>query len=240
MTRAATSTNDAGLSAAIVARKGRGGALGSSPDPRVLLIDGHKDFRDALRSVLEEQGIGVVAEAADMGAGVQAARETRPHLVVVDPNVLSAETSGQIADLADLAPVVVLKNVIAEGVVEAIVAAASGYLLRDMPVEEPGSPITAAAAGGAPIAPQVATSLLTDVRTRAADAAAAAALGRELSERELDVLKLLTEGKGNIEIAAVLSISPKTVQHHVSSILGKLGTENRIQAAVYAARSGIV
>jgi DNA-binding NarL/FixJ family response regulator len=208
---------------------------------RVVLIDDDEILRSGLRSLLEEQGIGVVAEVAILAAGVQEVRKTRPDVVVFDPDVPGAETRRQIAALAALAPVLVLTNVTTEEtVIEAVVAGASGYLLKGVSIDELVYAITASAAGGLTMSPEAATALRPPLRARAPETAAAHAIGRKLSERELEVLKLLTEGKGNIEIAEVLAISPKTVQHHVSSILEKLGAENRIQAAVYAARSGIL
>jgi DNA-binding NarL/FixJ family response regulator len=219
-----------------------GGAISSSPvGLRVALVDGHDTFRGRLRSLLEEQGIDVVAESGSATVGAQKARETRPDLVVVDPDSGPTHTQGQIAELAAVAPVLVLTTVSREeSVIDAIVAGACGYVLKDAPTEEVISSVVAAAAGGAPVSPEVAPALFAPLRARAAGAAGASTIGRELTGRELDVLKLLAEGKGNIEIADVLAISPKTVQHHVSNILDKVGAENRIQAAVYAARSGIV
>jgi two-component system, NarL family, response regulator LiaR len=219
-----------------------GAALKGAPMGfQVALIDGHDSFRRRLRNLLGEYGIDVVAESSSTAAGAQEARERKPDLIVVDPESRFTTAKKQIAELSAVAPVLVLTNIATEeSVVEAMVAGASGYVLKEAPIEQLVSSIAAAAAGGAPMSPEVAPALLAPLRARAADAAAAATIERQLSERELDVLKLLAEGKGNIEIAEMLLISPKTVQHHVSNILEKLGAENRIQAAVYAARSGIV
>jgi DNA-binding NarL/FixJ family response regulator len=101
------------------------------------------------------------------------------------------------------------------------------------------SAIAGAASRGAPMSPEMATDLPPLLRARAAEAAAAPSTG-ELSAREREVLKLLVAGQGNVEIAGALSISPKTVEYYVSDILEKLGAENRVQAAVYATRCGIV
>jgi DNA-binding NarL/FixJ family response regulator len=107
--------------------------------------------------------------------------------------------------------------------------------LKDASIDEIVAGVRAAAAGDALISPKVATTLLDQIRSGAAGEPHA-----ELSERECDVLRLVAEGKDNNEIAERLFISPQTVKNHISNILAKLQMENRIQAAVYAVRQGIV
>jgi len=125
-------------------------------------------------------------------------------------------------------------------VMEAVEAGASGYLLKDAGIEELLAGIRAVAAGEALMSPMVAARLLDRVRARSRPTPHDAYLARELSERELEVLRLIADGRDNGEIASALVISPKTVKNHISNILAKLQMENRIQAAVYAVRSGIV
>jgi two-component system nitrate/nitrite response regulator NarL len=129
-------------------------------------------------------------------------------------------------------------------VVEAIVAGACGFLLKDADPADIAAAVKAAAAGESVISPQIAGELLARVRERdvpvtATSHDAAKAIRASLTERELDVLRLLAAGKSNPDIGRELHLSPKTVKNHIASILTKLQLENRIQAAVHAVRSGI-
>jgi two-component system NarL family response regulator len=123
---------------------------------------------------------------------------------------------------------------------DAIFAGACGYLLKDASVEDVMRGIQAAAIGESLISPTIASKVLERVRAATASPEAEETIRAELSEREIEVLKLIANGKDNSQIAADLHISPKTVKNHISNILMKLQIENRIQAAVYAVRSGIV
>ena len=125
-----------------------------------------------------------------------------------------------------------------DDVTEAILAGASGYVLKESPVEEVVAGIQAAAAGQALISPRIATLLLGRLREQAQAQRDVAVM--HLSERELDVLGLLADGKANHEIAEALYISPSTVRNHVANILAKLHVDNRVQAAVRAVRGRIV
>ena len=122
--------------------------------------------------------------------------------------------------------------------IDAILAGACGYLLKDASIDELLRGIDAAVAGDSLMSPAVAAKLVQ--RIRAPSARPRRPVRAELSERELDVLRLIANGKDNATIAGALHISPKTVKNHISNILMKLGIENRIQAAVYAVRSGLV
>jgi two-component system, NarL family, response regulator LiaR len=113
-------------------------------------------------------------------------------------------------------------------------------VLKDASIEQVVAGIRAAGAGESLISPAIATKLLQRVRTTASSRREAELIESELSEREIQVLKLVANGKDNAGIAAELQISPKTVKNHISNILMKLQIENRIQAAVYAVRSGLV
>jgi DNA-binding NarL/FixJ family response regulator len=125
-----------------------------------------------------------------------------------------------------------------EDVVRAILAGACGYVLKDTELAELLRGIRAALDGDAFVSPKIAATLLRQLRGSTAAPSAAAA--GDLSGRELDVLRLIARGKETAEIASQLHISPKTVKHHISSILTKLGVDNRIQAAIYAIRNAIV
>jgi DNA-binding NarL/FixJ family response regulator len=124
-------------------------------------------------------------------------------------------------------------------VMDAILAGACGYLLKDSSIEDLMQGIRAASVGEALISPHIAAKVLQ--RIRAAGVQDDTAVARpELSERETEVLRLIANGKDNAQIAKDLHISPKTVKNHISNILMKLQIENRIQAAVYAVRRGLV
>src|ERR671937_911908 len=146
-----------------------------------------------------------------------------------------------LSTLAPLTRVVVLTISDQDGdVMDAILAGACGYLLKDASIQELMQGIRAAAVGESLISPTIAAKVLRRVRSSSSQPEIERTIRAELSEREIEVLKLIANGKDNAEIAGELHISPKTVKNHISNILMKLQIENRIQAAVYAVRSGIV
>jgi len=210
----------------------------------VLLVDDHDLFRSGLRSLLEEQGLQVVGEADNGRAALQFVGELAPDVVIMDlkmPGLTGVETTRQVSSIAPRTRVVVLTiSADDDDVMDAVMAGACGYLLKDSSIDQLIAGIRAAAGGDSLISPQIAAKLLQRLRAQTADAVAARAIRTELSERELEVLRLIANGKDNAEIARELYISPKTVKNHISNILMKLQIENRIQAAVYAVRSGIV
>ena len=211
---------------------------------RVLLVDDHDLFRTGLRNLLEEQGVQVVAEASAGGEAVKIVRELAPDVVVMDlnmPGMNGVEATRHITALAPLTRVVVLTISDQDAdVMDAILAGACGYLLKDSSIQELMRGIQAAAIGESLISPNIAAKVLQRIRATSASPEAAETIRSELSEREVEVLKLIANGKDNADIARQLHISPKTVKNHISNILMKLQIENRIQAAVYAVRSGIV
>jgi DNA-binding NarL/FixJ family response regulator len=125
-------------------------------------------------------------------------------------------------------------------VMDAIMAGACGYLLKDAAITDLMRGIQSAAVGEALVSPAIATKVLQRMRATTTSQHEADLIESELSDREIQVLKLIANGKDNAMIAADLHISPKTVKNHISNILMKLQIQNRIQAAVYAVRSGIV
>jgi DNA-binding NarL/FixJ family response regulator len=211
---------------------------------RVVLVDDHDLFRTGLRNLLEEQeGVQVLGEAADGAEAVQLVREAAPDVVVMDlnmPKMSGVEATKQITAESPLTRVIVLTISDQDAdVMDAIVAGACGYLLKDATIESVVSGIRSAAIGASLISPTIASKVLQRVRSTTADTDMADAITAELSDRELQVLKLIANGKDNAQIAAELVISPKTVKNHISNILMKLQIHNRIQAAVYAVRSGL-
>ena len=211
---------------------------------RVLLVDDHDLFRTGLRTLLEEQSVQVVGEADNGRAALRLVGELAPDVVVMDlkmPGLTGVETTRQVSSIAPRTRVVVLTiSVDDDDVMAALLAGACGYLLKDSPIDQLIAGIHAAATGESLISPQIAAKVLQRLRAQTPDAAAAETVRTELSERELEVLRLIAIGKDNAEIARDLFISPNTVKNHISNILLKLQIENRIQAAVYAVRSGIV
>jgi DNA-binding NarL/FixJ family response regulator len=212
--------------------------------PRILLVDDHDLFRAGLRNLLSEQGVEVAGEASTGAEALRMVREVAPEVVVMDlnmPGISGVEAIRQISMIAPLTRVVVLTISDADDdVIDAIVAGACGYVLKDASIEQVVAGIRSAAAGESLISPAIATKLLQRVRATASSRREAELIESALSEREIQVLKLVANGKDNAGIAAELHISPKTVKNHISNILMKLQIENRIQAAVYAVRSGLV
>jgi two-component system, NarL family, response regulator LiaR len=212
--------------------------------PSVLLVDDHDLFRTGLRNLLEEQGVRVVAEASTGREALRQVRELAPEVVLMDlnmPGMSGVEATREIASVAPLTRVVVLTISDRDrDIVDAILAGACGYLLKDASIHDLLRGISAAAVGESLISPQIASKVLRELRAAQPVPEAADRLRNELTERELEVLRLIANGKDNAQIAAELHISAKTVKNHISNILMKLQIQNRIQAAVYAVRSGIV
>jgi DNA-binding NarL/FixJ family response regulator len=211
---------------------------------RVLLVDDHDLFRTGLKNLLEEQGVQIVGEAANGQTALRLVPELVPDIVIMDlnmPGLSGVETTRHLTGMAPLARVVVLTiSVEDDDIMDAVMAGACGYLLKDSSIDELLAGIRAAAAGESLISPQIAAKVLQRLRSQGRSEGAAETIRAELSDREVEVLKLIANGKDNAEIARELFISPKTVKNHISNILMKLQIQNRIQAAVYAVRSGIV
>jgi DNA-binding NarL/FixJ family response regulator len=207
-------------------------------DPiRILIADDHQVVRQGIRvSLGVDPALEVVGEAADGAEAVSLARRLRPDVVLMD--LLMPEMDGIAAtelirrELPET-EVVALTSVLEDAsVVGAVRAGAIGYLLKDTLAPDLRRAIKAAAAGQVQLSPSAAARLMREVK--APDRPEA------LSQRELEVLRLLARGLANKEIARDLGITEKTVKTHVSSILGKLGVQSRTQAALYAGRVGVV
>jgi NarL family two-component system response regulator LiaR len=208
---------------------------------RILLVDDHELFRVGLRELLEEEGFEV-ADAASGEAALRHCRAFRPDVVVMDmnmPGMSGIEATRRLLEAQPAAAVLML-TVAAddERVLEAIRAGATGYLLKEARLAEIVAGVKAAADGRSPIAPGVAGALVASVRAGGGSASGPAA--SSLTDRERAVLALLAQGYDNRAIARRLFVSPSTVKNHVSSVLAKLGVENRVQAAAYAVRQGFV
>jgi NarL family two-component system response regulator LiaR len=212
---------------------------------RVLVVDDHDLFRSGLRALLEEEGFRVI----DVEGGAQAVRRVSaapPDVVLMDlnmPEMSGVEATRELKRIAPGVPVIMLTvSSDDDHVLDAVRAGAAGYLLKDAALDDIATAIRAAAAGGAAIAPRVAGGLLALVRREhhAPDTLVKARPWPDLSPREREILAQLTHGAENADIARRLHISLGTVKNHVSTILQKLGVENRVQAAVYAIRHDLV
>jgi DNA-binding NarL/FixJ family response regulator len=207
-------------------------------------VDDHDLFRTGLRNLLEQQGVDIVGEAASGTEALKIVREGAPDVVIMDlnmPGMGGVEATRHMSRDAPLTRVIVLTiSEEEQDVMDAILAGACGYLLKDASIQDLMQGIQAASVGESLISPHIAGKVLQHVRATTAAPEAAATIRAELSDREIQVLKLIANGKDNALIARELHISPKTVKNHISNILMKLQIENRIQAAVYAVRSGIV
>jgi DNA-binding NarL/FixJ family response regulator len=209
---------------------------------RVVIADDHPFYRQGLAELLTKSGIEVVGEAPDGQVALEVVGETAPDVVVMDlnmPGLSGAEATQRLTERNPSARVLVL-SVSAEevDVTDAILAGAMGYVLKDSPVEEVVAGIKAAAKGESLISPRIASQLIRKIRVREEEAPALPPL--PLSDRELEVLRLVAEGRTNQEIGEALFIGPSTARNHISSILMKLQVDNRVQAAVRAVRDRMV
>jgi DNA-binding NarL/FixJ family response regulator len=213
-------------------------------EPRVLLVDDHDLFRAGLRNLLEDQGVQIIGECTNGRDALRAVKDLAPDVVVMDlnmPGISGVEATRQISMIAPLTRVLVLTISDQDAdVMDAILAGACGYLLKDASITELLQGIRSAAVGESLVSPVIAAKVLQRVRASSASRREADVIQSELSDREIEVLKLIANGKDNAMIAGELHISPKTVKNHISNILMKLQIDNRIQAAVFAVRSGIV
>jgi two-component system, NarL family, response regulator LiaR len=213
--------------------------------PGVFIVDDHSFFRAGLRSVLTEHGFTIVGDAPSGEAALALIERRNPDIVVMDlamPGMSGAEATREIARRFPHVAVLVMTVSAGEAeVLEALEAGAAGYLLKDSQPDEIVRAVEAAVSGDAPLSPRVARLVVQRARMMPGGGAEAAALAaEELTDREREVLRLLAEGLDNREIAEALFLSPTTVKRHVSSIVAKLGVSNRMQAAIWAVRSGLV
>ncbi len=209
---------------------------------RVVVVDDHELFRGGLVQLLGEHGIDVVAEVALAAEGIERTVELAPDVVLMDlnlPGMSGIEATGRLGTLAPHVRVLVLSVVADEvDVLEALLAGACGYLVKDAPTDQIIEGIGAAARGESSISPRIASQLIRRVRQPAQLEQTSTAFG--LTPRELEILELIARGMDNPEIAQTLFLSQHTIKNHVSSILVKLQVKNRVQAAVRAVRRGLV
>jgi DNA-binding NarL/FixJ family response regulator len=213
-----------------------------SRTPRVVLADYHHFFREGLREMLSAAGMSVVGEAADSDAALAMVREREPDVVVIDPRMPGATGVEAVRRIVSTRPesrvVVLTAPTEQRDVLDAVAAGACCYLLKDTCLEELLGSVRLAAAGHAVLSREIVRALAAHVRT-GSQAAGADGDGPALTAREQDVLRLIVQGDDNATIGRELAISRHTVKQHVTSIFGKLGVQNRVQAAVCAVRAGL-
>jgi len=217
-------------------------------DPiRVLVVDDHALFRRGLEMVLiQESDIEVIGEAADDEAAVARAAELLPDVVLLDvrmPKGSGIEACAAIKDVAPSARIIMLTISDEEAdLYEAIKAGATGYLLKEISIDEVAAAVRSVYDGQSLISPSMASKLLTEFALMAkhTNDRNNQVPAPRLTDRELEVLKLVARGLNNRDIAHELFISENTVKNHIRNILDKLGLHSRNEAVLYAIKENLI
>jgi len=230
-----------------------GAASGSADSPasdpiRALIVDDHALFRRGLEMVLAaEDDIELVGEASDGAEAVQKAGESLPDVVLMDirmPKSSGIEACRAMKEVAPSSKIVMLTiSDEEEDLFEAIRAGASGYLLKDIPLDEVADVVRAVHGGQSLINPSMAAKLLTEfaaLNKRDQEERAEQVPAPKLTDREMQVLKLVAKGMNNRDIAKELFISENTVKNHVRNILEKLQIHSRMEAVMIAVREKLI
>jgi NarL family two-component system response regulator LiaR len=209
---------------------------------RILLVDDHAVVRQGLKAFLAtEADIEVVGEASNGREAVEQVKRLKPDVVLMDLVMPQLDGIGATAEIKASSPdvdVIAMTSFIEdEKVFGAMRAGATGYVLKDADPDDVVHAIRSAAAGEVHLDPRVARRLMEELHPSKQKPTPTQ---EALSEREIEVLKLVAKGYSNQVIGEHLIISPKTAKTHVSNILSKLGLSSRTQAAVYAMREGLV
>lgn len=212
---------------------------------RVLVVDDHALFRRGLENVLaDELDVEIVGEAADGEQAVQRAIETAPDIVLMDirmPKGGGIDACRAIKDVVPSAKIIMLTISDEEAdLYEAIKAGATGYLLKEIPIDEVASSVRAVQGGQSLISPSMASKLLTEFATMVKRDGREQVPAPRLTDREMDVLRLVARGLNNRDIGRELFISENTVKNHVRNILEKLQLHSRMEAVVYAVREKLL
>lgn len=210
---------------------------------KVLIVDDHHVVRQGLRTFLDlHEDILVVGEAGDGETAVEMVRQLNPDVVLMDlvmPRLDGIAATRQVKSMAPDVKVIALTSFTEdEKVFPAIQAGASGYLLKDVSPDDLVEAIRAAFRGEARLHPDVLRKLMEQVAIQTSPVREP--MVENLTERELDVVRLVAQGCSNHTIAEELVISEKTVKTHISNILSKLHLEDRTQLAIYALKKGLV
>ncbi len=235
-----------------------GGSPGSSAAPqdallpaepiRTMIVDDHALFRRGLEMVLAgEPDIELVGQASDGAEAVEKAAESVPDIVLMDirmPRSNGIEACRAMKEAAPSAKIIILTiSDEEEDLFEAIRAGASGYLLKDIPLDEVADTVRAVHGGQSLINPSMAGKLLTEfaaLARRDDEERAQEVPAPRLTEREMQVLKLVARGMNNRDIAKELFISENTVKNHVRNILEKLQIHSRMEAVMVAVREKLI
>ena len=208
----------------------------------VLLADDHRVVREGVRAMFSiHPDIDIVGEAGSGKEAVELAKQHAPDVILMDlimPEMDGVEATRQVCIASPRSQVIVLTSYHQDKhIFPAIRAGAISYILKDIEPAELVDAVRKAAIGEATLHPRIAARVVKEIYgSRDTEVNPFT----ELSDREIDVLKLIAQGQSNANIAATLVISPQTVKRHVSNILGKLHLADRTQAAVFAWREGIV
>jgi DNA-binding NarL/FixJ family response regulator len=215
-----------------------------APPIRVLVVDGQALFRHGLTSVLSAAvDLAVVGEATDGMEAIEQAAELEPDVVLMDvrmPTVSGIEAARRIRVAQPTVRILMLtESEDDEDLFGAVRAGATGYLLKEVAIDEIADAIRAVANGQALVAPSMTTKLLSEFNALSRRLEEEHD-GRRLTDRELEVLRLIARGMSNKDIAAELVIAENTVRNHVRNILEKLQVRSRVEAAMYAVREKLV
>jgi two-component system NarL family response regulator len=211
----------------------------------VLIVDDHALFRRGLELVLAaEPDLDVVGEAGDGVEAIERATELTPDVVLMDvrmPGVGGIEATRRIRNAHPSTKVVMLTvSEDEEDLFAAIRAGATGYLLKEVSIDEVADAVRAVARGQALVTPSMASKLLGEFNALSRRVDAQHGSAPRLTDREVEVLKLVAKGMTNKDIAAELVIAENTVKNHVRNILEKLGLKSRMEAAIHAVREKLV
>ncbi len=208
---------------------------------RVLLVDDHPLFRDGVRSLLEARGVEVVGEAGDGQEALEAALRLRPDVILMDitmPRMDGLEATRLIkVRLPEVKIVILTVSDEDRTLFEAIKSGAQGYLLKDLQADEFFSLLSGIDRGEAPISRGLAGRILEEFAGHRAERTEPGAQD-DLTDREWEVLRCVSSGASNREVASTLHISENTVKFHMKNILDKLHLRNRAEVVAYAARKG--
>ena len=209
---------------------------------RLMLADDHRMLREGLRRSMTEAGFDVVGEAGDGVEAIAMADDLQPDVILMDvpmPNCDGVEACRRVIESgSDTRVVMLTMHADQEVLANAIRAGAIGYLTKDSSTREIADAVRMAVEGDTVLSPQLARTMLEEVRKL--DAPGTHEAERVISDREVEVLQLIADGCSTPEVAAQLYISQKTVKNHLASIYQKLDARDRTQAVLAAVRMGIV
>jgi two-component system response regulator NreC len=210
---------------------------------RVLLADDHGIVRRGLRSLLEEAGVSVVAEAADGLEAIRMTEEHRPDLIILDigmPKLSGIEVAARSQKLERPPRVIILSMHADESyIIRALAAGARAYLLKDA-TDEDLVPAVRAVGAGKPFFSPTVTAVLVEDSVRALQKRGLSDSYHLLTDREKEVLHLLAEGRSNKEVATLLDLGVSTVETHRANLMQKLNLHNTAEIVLYAVRKGLI